>query len=159
MEFASQLDDAHAVRIYDHVLTRSEAQADRPDGPLGLIAEAASRLFEIEPQRVLARLSAVPDDSPAQEALLLGLFQSTSKSVGDAAAALPRIGAGRADCLALLLMAKHATSLAADDLRQLGLIASGGGRVTPGLQVQAAWLYLKHSEATEQALAEVFPAN
>jgi hypothetical protein len=91
-----------------------------------------------------------------QQAILLGLFETGSARAGEAAGALPRIGSGRADSLALLLQAKHAKTLAPDQLRQLGTIASGGGRVSAILQVQAAWLYLKHTGKTDQAIAAVF---
>ncbi len=103
-----------------------------------------------------------------QEVLLFGLFDARPKpgdqdqerpDAGQAAATVRRIGAGRADSMALLLIARYAEDLEEGDLRQLGLIAAGGGRVSEGLRVQAAWLYLKHSDSIEPALSRIFDEN
>jgi hypothetical protein len=104
---------------------------------------------------VLERLSKADDDSPLQQAILLGLFETTAPEVGQAAAALPRIGSGQADSLALLLVARHSATLNDQQKQQLGLIAAGGGRVSEILQVQAAWLYLKRTGQVDRALAAV----
>ena len=90
-----------------------------------------------------------------QQTILLGLFETRSLAVGEAASRLRRIGLGRADSLALLLIAKHSTNISDQDRRQIGAIASGGGRVSDVLQIQAAWLYLKHSDLLDHALSQV----
>jgi hypothetical protein len=156
MEYLKELPPEQSRRVYEHLIDR--LRETRPEWSEGIAqaVQATTRLFEIEPQAVLDRLRSAEDDSPVQQALLLGLFETTSPSAGEAAAAVPRIGSGRADSLALLLVAKHAKALDDEQKRQLGLIASGGGRVSEILQVQAAWLYLKHSGQTDQALAAVF---
>lgn len=112
---------------------------------------ATSRLFPLAPDATLRRLAAVPDDSLAQEVILLGLFDVRDLRIGDAVLKLPRLGAGRADSLALLLAARNRTSLADDDRERLGSIAAGGGRVSQGLRTQAAWLYLVHSDRWRSA--------
>jgi len=35
------------------------------------------------------------------------------------------------------------------------IIAAGGGRVSAALQAQAAWLYLRHTNSIDQAVAEL----
>ncbi len=116
---------------------------------------ATARLFKIAPDRVIERLAQVEDDSLTQEAMLLGLLDSSSPKAGQAAGSVRRIGAGHADSLALLLIAKHAAKLEPGDLYRLGMIAQGGGRVSNVLRTQAAWLYLKHTRSTEVVVAEI----
>jgi hypothetical protein len=53
-------------------------------------------------------------------------------------------------------MARHLEELEPADLQQLKVIAAGGGRVADVIQIQAAWLYLRHTDSVERALAEVF---
>ena len=86
----------------------------------------------------------------------MGLLESRSPLAGEAARQAKRIGFGRADSLALILIAKHATRLTPQELSELGVVAAGGGRISEVLQTQAAWLYLKHSSSIEKALAETF---
>jgi len=156
MDFLKTLPAADAERVYQHVLDLGKELSTGERDPSALEIEAAARLFTTQPQEVLARLAAAPDDSTHQQAILLGLFETTSPEVSDAAANIRRIGSGRADSLALLLIAKHADSLPPNDLRQLGLIASGGAQVSDILQTQAAWLYLKFAGKVEEGLAAVF---
>ncbi len=140
------------LHLIDSVGDGNPGQADR----ISMAIEAVAKLSELAPDQAYQRLSAVKDDSLSQEVILLGLFESSAPEAGAAARSLRRIGAGRADSLALLLMARHADSLDGNDLRQLGMIAAGGGRVSEGLQIQAAWLYLNHTDAIDQSLGRVF---
>jgi len=156
MDFIKTIESADAERVYKFVLDKGAENGGKQGDPLALEIESASRLYAIQPADVLARLAAAPDDSQHQQALLLGLFEATSTDVGDAAANIRRIGSGRSDCLALLLVAKHAKSLPPNDLRQLGLIASGGGQVSGILQTQAAWLYLKLAGKVDESLPAIF---
>ncbi len=116
---------------------------------------ATARLFEINPQAAIDKLVEAEDDSLTQEAILLGLFDSRARSAGEAARLVKRIGYGRADSMALILIAKHADRLSKSELQDLGVIASGG-RVSAVLQAQAGWLYLKHAGQLEQTLAMIF---
>lgn len=143
-------------RVYEYLIDRMKTPRSEWTDGVAQSVEATSRLYMIDSQAVLDRLKAAEDDSPIQQSLLLGLFESGGPDAGAAAAALPRMGSGRADSLALLLQAKHAKSLTPDQLKQLGMIASGGGRVSEILQVQAGWLYLKHAGKKDQAIAAVF---
>jgi hypothetical protein len=131
--------------------------ADNP-GP-DLVANAvhaASLLAESHPADLCDVLAAVDDDSVAQQAMLLGVLDARSAVLLECTMALRRIGSGRADSLALLVIAKNSDTLAKNDLRSLGLVAAGGGLVSDVLQVQAAWLYLKHSQQVDRALARAF---
>jgi len=88
-------------------------------------------------------------------AILLGLFDSRAPAAGKAARRVKRIGYGRADSMALILIAKHTDRLSEKELQDLGVIASGG-RVSAVLQAQAGWLYLKHAGRLEHTLAVIF---
>ncbi|MDY7110639.1 MAG: hypothetical protein SYC29_18555 [Planctomycetota bacterium] len=156
METLRELPDEQAIPVYEHLIDSAQGARIGRSERNARAVEATARLFEIAPGRVTRRLMQAPDDSPEQEVLLLGLFDSRSSAAGSAAAQVRRIGAGRADSLALLLIARHTESLPEDELRQLGMIAAGGGRVSEGLQVQAAWLYLKLTNRIDQALGRVF---
>jgi hypothetical protein len=156
MDTLRDLPDDQAIPVYEHLIDVAEGARIGRSERNARAVEATARLFEIAPDRVAERLRRAKDDSPEQEVLLLGLFDSRSPAAGEAASRVRRIGAGRADSLALLLIARHAESLPGDDLRQLGMIAAGGGRVSEGLQVQAAWLYLKLTNRIDQALGRVF---
>jgi hypothetical protein len=156
MDAAEQLPDDQAARIYTHLIDRADGAARGRDERAELAMMATARLFEIDPDAVVQRLERVEDDSLTQQAILMGLLESRSPAAGEAARRVKRIGFGHADSVALILIAKHANPLSAEELEQLGVIASGGGRVSDGLRAQAAWLYLKHTSTIEQALAETF---
>jgi hypothetical protein len=139
------------LRLLDDAARPGDASAERAS----LAATAVARLFTIDPAAVTARLEAAEDDGPLQQIILLGLSDTPSPEAGTAAGRLRRIGAGTADSLALLLIARHAATLDPRDLRQLGMIASGGARIAEGGQVKAAWLFLKHSGRLDSALADI----
>jgi hypothetical protein len=151
-----KLPPQQAIQAYEFLIDRVPNPKPEQMDSTALAAQAAAKLFELKPELVLSRLQSAEDDGEKQQAILLGLFEAQSPIVGEAAAKLRRIGSGRADSLALLLMAKHARSLAPNELEQLGKIAAGGGRLSLALQIQAAWLYLKHSGQTDAALARIF---
>lgn len=142
------LDDAPpevARPVYGYLIDRLEDEDSPSPEHTALAVTAAAALGKLRLEDVLDRLRRAEDDGTVQQALLLALFDSDDPRVGRAAAELRRIGSGRADSLVLLLMAKHLAALSDDDLASLGLVASGGGRVSAPLQTQAAWLYLKQT--------------
>jgi len=156
MDFVAKLPPEQSTKVYKHMIDRLAGATTEKNDSVALAVQSTSKLFDIDPQAVLDRLRQVEDDSLQQQAILLGLFETTSPTVGEAAGSLRRIGSGRADSLAFLLMAKHSKTLSAADTQQLGQIAAGAGRVSDILQIQAAWMYLKHTAQIEAALATVF---
>ncbi|MHC5024372.1 MAG: hypothetical protein ACYTGG_10760 [Planctomycetota bacterium] len=156
MRRAERLAPSAAARLYahlvDHVQDHRYARSDWAD----MSVTATGRLFEIDPDAVITRLASAEDDGLQQQTMLLGLLDSDSPRAGEAALGVRRIGAGQADSLALLLIAKHSATLTSDDLDQLALVVRGGGRVSEVRQAQAAWLYLRHTDLVELALSEIF---
>ncbi|MCZ6810922.1 MAG: hypothetical protein O7D97_02865 [Planctomycetota bacterium] len=156
MNIVEDLDDEQAARVYLHLIDSVEGESRGRDSRAETATIAAARLYRIDSDAVSNQLLRAEDDSLTQQAILMGLLESPSPAAGDAARLVKRIGFGRADSLAMLLIAKHTPSLTADELQELGVIASGGGRVSDMLQMQAAWLYLKHTSTIERALVETF---
>ena len=148
-----------AQRVYQHILESAASaeagQSGRPE-QVGLAVTAAARLFAIDPQWVTAQLLHPETDDVLQQAILLGMFESDSPSAGEAAKNVTTVGVGRQASLRTLLIAKHAQSLNEDELRHLGRIAGGGGRVSDVLRAQAAWLYLKHAGEIDTAMEQLF---
>lgn len=153
------LPDEQAGRVYAHLIESVDRSGTGRSERIARAVVATSRLVDIDADAVLTRLARVEDDSLAQEVLLLGLFDARSGAVEAAVRDVRRIGAGRADSLALLLLARHSATLSGEDLAALGRIAAGGGRVSTGLQTQAAWLYLKHTGSIDRALSHIFDRN
>lgn len=145
--------------VYGFLIDRL-AEDERPDqAHIDLAVRATADLGKLQLDSVLERLRSAEDDGLTQQAILLGLFDVDDPRVGQAAAELRRIGTGRADSLALLLMAKHLPSLTPADLEGLGLIAAGGGRVSEALETQAGWLYLKHTGRTDVVLSTILSGD
>jgi hypothetical protein len=160
IDYTASLPDAQAARVYAHLIEQLETEdRDRAESVVHAIG-AAARLYEIDPDAVLRRLERAEDDSLTQEALMLGILNAGPTET-PAADPLPvvrridRVGVGRADSIALLLIARFAESLDDDQLHQLGMIAAGGGRVSEALQLEAAWLYLRHTDSTARALERI----
>ncbi len=154
IEYATKrLTDPQAIDVFEHILDRSTTSENVPPG---LVVAAAIELYKRNTEPVLTRLLAAEDDSAQQELLLLAMLDVHDEPASAAAGKLRRIGAGRADALALLLIASGPGKLDEADMNRLGLIAAGGGRVAESLQAQAAWLYLKRTNQIEPALARAF---
>lgn len=140
------------IALWEHMI-----ETMRNDGPgradrVARAVAASSQLMTLDPNRVVRRLLQAEDGTLEQEVLLMGMLAEKSELALEAARGLDRIGAGRADSLALLVIARNSDALSADELEMLGVVAAGGGRVSDGLQTQAAWLYVRHAGAAERAL-------
>ncbi|MGA1044207.1 MAG: hypothetical protein ACO3ZY_03210 [Phycisphaerales bacterium] len=125
---------------------------------LPVAIEAATRLASLDANRLAPLLEeAAGGDEAILEALLVGILATDDR---EAAARLGRIVLGqsgrRCDSLALLAIARTDAPLSRDELELLGIAASGGGRLDPALQVQAAWIFLRRSGRIDQALAGAF---
>ncbi|MEE2682200.1 MAG: hypothetical protein VX641_07505 [Planctomycetota bacterium] len=57
--------------------------------------------------------------------------------------------------LAVLIKARAMPELDDEDLEELGLVASGGGRISKQTRAIAGWLWLSHNDRTEQAMMEI----
>lgn len=156
---AKGIDPEQARRLYAHVIdAAAEDRAEGRDARMALAVTATKHLFEIDPGAVQSRLDAAKGNTALQEAILLGLLDTQDPRAGAAARSVKRLGFSRVDSLSLLLVAKHAERLGPDELHELGVVAGGGGRLSEALKTQAAWLYLKHADRIEQAIAATLAA-
>ena len=140
--------------ILNHFLDRLAADSENPMNRM-LAIEATERLLDIDPESLLLRLDQAEDDGSLQEAMLFGILQrkdgsKTLESVQN----IKQIGLSLPDSLALLIIARESDELTDAQKRNLGLIASGGVLSEP-LQVQAAWLYLKHTDQLDQTIPQL----
>ena len=85
------------------------------------------------------------------------MLQIADEGIVEEASKLRRIGLNKSDIMTLLLVARGASPLQENDQEYLGIIAAGGGHLSPALETQAAWLYLKRLGLADKALAAVRP--
>lgn len=153
-----------AIQVYRAIIVRGlDASADasvRP-GRQELAIRSVPLLFKLDPQAVGDFLAEAVDDSREQELILIGLLGVHASLVGDVAGSVRRLGYGASDSLALLLVARHAQpgDLSEADLAALAMLAAGGGRLSPSLNVEAAWLYIKHTGKIELAMSQLFTSE
>ena len=154
------LEPSECADVYTFVITllnEKKPPSPRAEFQRNLFAVRCTQLLaELDIDRALKVLANQPDNSRAQEAMLVGLMGVESPRMAETVKSIKRIGRGHADSLTLILLARYAESLNEADLNNLGMIASGGGNVAPPQRVQAAWLYLKHADKIEYAMAEMF---
>jgi len=143
--------------ILRHLIGRVEKSDYRPDDRVALAIAATPRLLEADPDAVRSMLSGeVALGGRLQEAILTGLLASREPVAQEMARLITRRGPGRAESYALLLIAKHADALTPEEFRDLGVVARGGGRLSPAFEAQAAWLYLKHAGRIDYAMNRLF---
>ena len=134
-------------------LVDREKRSNLAPGISDLAVEAFSRLVAADPAEVERRLVAAEPDQALQDLILYGLFTSGTPEAAAIAAKARGKASRTGESLSLLLVARHATTLPENDLKQLALIAAGGGRVEEPLETQAAWLYARHSGRGPEAIA------
>lgn len=123
-----------------------------------LAVDAVSRLAALDPAAVGARLAKIagPDgEAKVQELLVLALLQANTKEAARVAMQARGTISARGSAMALLLHARFADSLTKPDVDELGLIAAGGWSLDPSLEIQAAWLYARHSNRADEAIATI----
>lgn len=94
-------------------------------------------------------------DEVLLKGILLGLVRAKTSNPFPLARNLPVYADPTSRSLTLLLQAKLGIKLTAQQLSDLALMVRGGGVRNDSLRVQAAWVYLKLTDQTDTALAEV----
>lgn len=137
------------------------------DGPsieerleLAVRSSAALTKFNAARLRKLLNESAERQRRLTQEAILAGAWQSQSAKALELIDGISEWMSTRAGSIALLIKAEYAEvgTFSNDDLQRLSFVFGGAGHVSPGYQVQAAWLYLRHTGQEGAALASVLGA-
>jgi len=122
-------------------------------GTIDLCVDAASRLAALDPAAIGKRLEAAVEDQALHDLFLLALFGAGTKEASAIAYAARDRSSPRSAAMSLLLHARYAATLTTSELDQLGVIAAGGSPLDQSMQVQAAWLYARHSGKADQAIA------
>lgn len=105
----------------------------------------------------LARLlgQIAQDKEGLAESAMIGLLNASGKTQAGLETPFRTHPNRTVRSLALLVQAKRATALEADDLAELALVASGGGRVDKANRAIAAWYWLRVTGSTDRAIARV----
>lgn len=151
------LPDEQQKVVLNHFLDRLSVDSENPMNRM-LAIEATERLLTLDPDSLLRRLQEAEDDGPLQESMLFGILQHRNPEAIESVRPIKQIGLSLPDSLALLIIAREADELTETQKRNLGLIASGGVLSEP-LQVQASWLYLKHTDQLDDAMPQLIKQN
>lgn len=149
-----RLSDTLAEPFYKSLATIPESSTSRRKA---VAVKAFVRLITLSPDAAWSILRNAKDDSDQQQLLLLAMLQIADEGIVEEASKLRRIGLNKSDIMTLLLVARGSSPLQENDQEYLGIIAAGGGHLSPALETQAAWLYLKRLGLAEKALAAVRP--
>ncbi len=128
-------------------------------GPLSeSLLVALARLAESEPSALRAPLDAAATDRELQEAILLALSSAGSAAAADVAQSAKGRASRLGEALIAVLAARHLDTVDATTLQTLGVAAGGGVAVDPTIRLQSAWLWLRHSDRVDDALAALVPS-
>ena len=122
-----------------------------------LAIDATERMLKLDPNAVLERLQVAKDDSALQEAMLYGILRYRGPDVLETVESIHQIGLSRPDSLALLVIARDKDVLNEDPAPSTGAHLHQGVSSPNRSRVQAAWLYLKHTDTLEDAMTHLVP--
>jgi hypothetical protein len=94
-------------------------------------------------------------DSKVSEVAMIGLLNSSAPEARAHAAVFRNHPDRAVRSLALLVEARGEGQPTARELEELSEIAAGAGRVTPNMRAIAAWLWLRHTNQQERAVARI----
>ncbi len=122
-----------------------------------LAALAAQQLIASDPDTLLPRATRKSGRPEIPESIVAAMCDLGNNQAMQLARSMRGSLNQRGESLALVTIAKTAPTLTTDEVRQLGVIGGGGGRVEEPIQMQAAWLYLRHSNQLAKAIAKLTP--
>jgi hypothetical protein len=134
-------------------LLRTDARRQISGGIIDLAVEAVKQLGTLDPKAVATLLADDREDEVFRDLVFLALAGTNTKEAAETAWAARSRGSRRGASIALILHARFSERLEQSELDELGLIAAGGWRLDPTLEVQAAWLYVRHSGRADEATA------
>jgi hypothetical protein len=119
---------------------------------------ALARLAVVAPEELEQPLARAAESRERQDALLLVLAAAGSPEAARVASTARGRATRLGESLIALLRARSTDAVAAEELQLLGQIAGGAVAVDPAIRTQAAWLWLRHSNRTVNAVDALFPA-
>ena len=161
LAYARNADPDQSVRILLALILSVEQELKGNAGTLlNNVAQATQTLFDLEPERATQLLRPKLTDPAADphliQAILSGLIQAKEADPWRVVDGLLPLAHPNANNLAVLLLARHGQSLDQQQLEDLRVVVRGGGGLPNGMRVQAAWIYLKITNQTDKAVAEIF---
>ncbi len=153
-DFDAQIILLGLVLAYEHSPVRGKARR------LDEAVQAAQALYERDSDaavKLLRPLLIDPStDKLLTQAILLGLIRTREVDALDVVRGIEdQLNSVDAQGLALLLQARSDQPMDDKQMADLSMIARGGSRLEDSLRVQVAWLYLKRTGQTQQALGRV----
>lgn len=152
---AAGLPEPLAVRVWRHLLSHLLTAPFNSPALSSAALDCASRLALVDPGALEPLIRGASAEPQYQEILILALGSAASPEAADAALRVRGSLTRRGDALAVLAAARGQATLGPDLLRELGIVAAGGGNLDPTLLVQSAWLFARHSGRAEEALARI----
>ena len=122
------------------------------------LADASTTRKDNAAALTLARLLgqiAKHNEERLAESAMIGLLNASDKTQAGLETAFRTHPNRTVRSLALIVQAKRAGTLEADDLAELALVAAGGGRVDRANRAIAAWYWLRATGSTDRAIARV----
>jgi hypothetical protein len=152
---AASLPPPLAAQVWKHLLVWFLTAPANTTALSTVILDCASRLALVDAGTIenLIRLSET--ERQFQEILILALCNAATPEAATVAERVRGSLSRRGDALAILAVARGKPTLAPDLLRELGIVAAGGGDLDPTLLVQSAWLFARHSGKADQALLQI----
>jgi hypothetical protein len=151
LDHSAQWPDSMGIPLLERILEQA-AQAGLRSTASANGVQAASELLKRGPDRFRARLGEAEDDGAEQQFLLLALLQQPAPDLLDVVSSIRRIGAGDADVLTLLVLARDSDSIEATDMANLKLVAASTAS-SHAIRTQAAWLAVRHTGVVDDMVA------
>lgn len=154
---AAEFDGADASRVLSAVIADSFEGSSAMGERLELARRSAKALAGIDIDALRSVLNRARADHRRLtiDAILLGAVASGEPDTLSLVNQDVQWDSNRAKSLAVILRARHADELNAAELERLSLVFRGGGSIASAGEVQAAWLYLKHTDQERAAFAAV----
>lgn len=152
---AASLPPPLAAQVWKHLLVWFLTAPPNTSALSSVVLDCASRLALVDTGAIENLITVAANERQLQEILILALCNTATP---EAAAVAERVRGSlsrRGDALAILAIARGKPTLTPDLLRELGIVAAGGGDLDPTLLVQSAWLFARHSGKADQALLQI----
>jgi hypothetical protein len=132
--------------------------AEQPSMHDRLLAALAARELIGSDAAALAERACRRDGKPeVPEAIVTAMCDRGDEVAANFARMIRGRLAQRGESMALVTIAKTAPSLTPAEQYELARIGGGGGRVEEPIQMQAAWLYLRHVNRLSKAVPQLTP--
>lgn len=122
-----------------------------------LAALAARELIPTDAAELVKRVTRQGGRPETPEAIVTAMCDMGTPEAATFARMVRGRMAQRGESMALVSIAKTADSLTPAEQLELARIGGGGGRVEEPIQMQAAWLYLRHAKKLPTALPQLTP--